>query len=268
MSKSGIGEKYTDKKLKTFFIQAVFRFPCHNFCPVSVRFMSDSYPLFSPCLSCIFPFITKMRTCKERKLFMGNFIAHSLSLILTVPSYNVFRKTGKFCIKGFCVFFFAMTILFASLGEMGIAQEKNADLPVLSPSFHKFLSGFADSRTEQLKRVKFPLASVSLNEEDEEKTVMIQKQDWQFRDLSGYANCLVYVYDTFEPDDAVQAKGVSTEEFMKLLSQPGMQVDKSLKNNGKRRIHFKGIEHGVSYSLYFQLIGNEWYLVREEDFSM
>ncbi|MEZ4528831.1 MAG: hypothetical protein R2941_23210 [Desulfobacterales bacterium] len=194
----------------------------------------------------------------------------AFALVLTFSIYAIFRKTGKSGIKGFSAFFFAMTILFASLGEMGFAQEKKADLPVLSPSFHKFLSEFADSRTEQLKRVKFPLASVSLNEEDEyeEKTVMIQKQDWQFRDLSGYANCLVSVSDTFEPEGGAVTKGVSTDEFVRLLSQSEIQVDKSLKDTGKRRIHFKGIEHGVSYSLFFQLIANEWYLVREEDFSM
>ncbi len=230
---------------------------------------------------------------------MGEF-AIILSLILTFPVYKIFRKSRKFFMSemdqmleestsGFdklfskilqCVlcFFFTAGIIFTLFHQLGFIEKKEKKLPVspaevssgtqVSPSFHKFLSEFADSRTEQLKKVKFPLASVSLNEEDEEKTVMIQKQDWQFRDLSGYANCLVYVSDTFESEGGAVTKGVSTDEFVKLLSQSGMQVDKSLKNTGKRRIHFKGIEHGVSYSLLFQLIGNEWYLVREEDFSM
>lgn len=190
--------------------------------------------------------------------------------VLRFSNFSIFPEAGKFCIKGFSAFFFAFTVSLFLWGETGTAQEKLPGLAVLSPSFHKFLSEFADSRTEQLKRVKFPLASVSLNEEDEyeEKTVMIQKQDWKFRDLSGCANCLVYVSDIFESNDAVQAKGITCDEFVKLLSQSNIQVDKSLKNTGKRCIQFKGIDHGFSYSLFFELIGNEWYLVREEDFSM
>ncbi len=113
-----------------------------------------------------------------------------------------------------------------------------------SEDFSVFLEKFSEDRIFQLKRVSFPLHAVVGNPDDEGLAPMqqvIEKQDWEYIDLSYDSTYISRDYDQYVQKVHFKSDSAIVEQ--------------------------RGIDNGIYANYYFKKTNGKWYLVGLEDTS-
>jgi hypothetical protein len=139
--------------------------------------------------------------------------------------------------RNLIIFFTLLLPISSSFGEVPQTIE-----------FRSFLYDFFQEPDFQINHISNPYtyASFSSDEEDADLVTVIKNLD-NWKHLKGpehyrcKKNCFdLMIYDNF---------------------------DKKHIESGKRVLAFEGVENGINSTLYFELINNEWFMVKYESFN-
>lgn len=113
--------------------------------------------------------------------------------------------------------------------------------------FDQFLIKFSKDETFQKSRIKFPLPSSTFDDNNQITETTIPAEDMWNIDLSP---------DAFKPNN----DGMNKVEMTKKLFQDGSKQ--------RYQVHVGGLDNGIATDYFFETEGNQWFLVRFDDFSM
>lgn len=130
---------------------------------------------------------------------------------------------------------------------LGCASKTNLSQTV---DFRHFVRDFFKNEKYQKEHVQFPLEVIYFTYEEDEfdsslQSKFITEEEWIHYPGPNYyyceRNCFdLVIYDSFE---------------------------KSHEDSNERVLSFEGISNGINSSLYFRKIGDQWYLVKHEQFD-
>lgn len=108
-------------------------------------------------------------------------------------------------------------------------------------NFHIFMQDFSLDSNFQLKRIKFPLESISpTDDHNSTETVFLKKTEWLYRNLIGTAPYRIQYY---------------------------YQFDFNTPDTDERVVGLVGLSDGLEINYYFKRIDNLWYLVKVVNLS-